>query len=110
MVSARLAAEQMFYALERKDFDLSAYTDLINASITPQLLSARLFARAVYSLPEMCSDQLSKSPFMQQMVFDVLRGDRTFKEMTAGLVLGMPRIVAQTLFKHHQPGLRMADG
>jgi len=110
VVSARLAAEQLYFALERKEIDLSGYTQLINASITPQLLSARLFAKVVYSLPEMCSDLLSKSPFMQHMVFDVIRGDRTFKEMTAALLLGMPRIVAETLFKPGQAQIQMADG
>ncbi len=102
VVSARLAAEQMYYALQSREFDLSGYTNLVNASITPQLLSARLFARAVYALPELCSDLLSKSPFMQQMVFDVIRGDRSFKEMTTALLLGMPRIVIETLLKHQQ--------
>jgi flavin-dependent dehydrogenase len=110
VVSARIAAEQMYYALESNKIDLSEYTRLINATITPQFLSARLFAKAVYSLPGMCSDLLSKSPFMQQMVFDVLRGDRSFKEMTTGLILGVPRIVAQALFRHEQPKAQMADG
>jgi geranylgeranyl reductase family protein len=109
VVSARLAAEQMYYALENKQIDLSGYTNLINASITPQLLSARLFAKAVYSLPEMCSVLISKSPFMQRMVFDVIRGDRTFKEMTSALILGMPRIVVESLFKHEQPKMQTAD-
>ncbi len=109
VVSARLAAEQMYYALQSRQIDLSGYTRLINASITPQLLSARLFARVVYSLPEMCSDLLSKSPFMQQMVFDVIRGDRTFREMTTALILGMPRIVAESLFKREQPRQQMAE-
>ena len=110
VVSARLAAEQIFNALESKEFDLSGYTTLINASITPQLLSARLFARVVYSLPEMCSDLLSKSPFMQRMIFDVIRGDRTFREMTAALVFGMPRIVAETFFKRQQLSAQTAGG
>ena len=110
VVSARLAADQMYYALESREFDLTGYTRLINASITPQLLSARLFARAVYSLPEMCSELLSKSPFMQDMVFDVIRGDRTFKQMTAALLFGMPRIVMETLFRHDQPKAQLADG
>ena len=110
VVSARIAAEHMYYALESKEIDLSGYTRLINASITPQLLSARLFAKAVYALPEVCSDLLSKSPFMQQMVFDVIRGDRTFIEMTTALLLGMPRIVVETLFKHEQRKMQMADG
>jgi geranylgeranyl reductase family protein len=109
VVSARLAAEQMFAVLMRKEIDLSGYTDLINASITPQLLSARLFAKAVYALPELCSDLLSKSPFMQQMVFDVIRGDRSFKEMTTALVLGMPRIIIETLFKQEHVVAQAAD-
>jgi geranylgeranyl reductase family protein len=110
VVSARLAAEQMYYALESKEFDLSGYTQLINASITPQLVSARLFAKVVYSLPEVCSDLLSKSPTMQQVVFGVIRGDRTFKELTTELLLGMPRIVVETFFRHEQPKMQTADG
>jgi geranylgeranyl reductase family protein len=109
VVSARLAAEQMYAALESREIDLSGYTALINASITPQLVYARLFSKAVYSIPDVCSDLLSKSPFMQQMIFDVLRGDRTFKEMTTALLVGMPRIVVESLFKHEQPKIQMAD-
>jgi geranylgeranyl reductase family protein len=109
VVSARLAAEQMYAALQSCEFDLSGYTNLINASITPQLLSARLFARVVYALPEMCSDLLSKSPFMQQMVFDVIRGDRSFKEMTNALFLGVPRIVLETLFRHEPVNAHTAE-
>ncbi len=110
LVSARIAAEQMYYALENKEIDLSGYTRLINASITPQLLSARMFAKAVYALPEVCSDLMSKSPYMQQIIFEVIRGDRTFKELTMALLLGMPRIVGETLFKHEQTRLQTADG
>jgi len=109
VVSARLAAEQMYYALESKQIDLSGYTNLINASITPQLLYARLFARVVYALPEVCSDLLSKSPYMQQVVFDVIRGDRSFREMTTALLLGMPRIVVETFFKREQSMVQAAD-
>jgi hypothetical protein len=47
---------------------------------------------------------------MQQMVFGVIRGDRTFIEMTTALLLGMPRIVVESLFKHEQPKMQMADG
>ena len=47
---------------------------------------------------------------MQEIVFGVIRGDRTFKEMTTALLLGMPRIVTETLFKHEQPMTQMADG
>jgi hypothetical protein len=69
-----------------------------------------MFAKAVYALPEVCSDLMSKSPYMQQIIFEVIRGDRTFKELTMALLLGMPRIVAETLFKHERPRLQTADG
>ncbi len=110
VVSARLAAEQMFMALESGDFDLSGYTELINASITPQLLSARYFARAVYAMPGMCSELLSRSPTMQAKVFAVLRGNLTFKEMTSAILLGMPRILVESLFRQDQPAVQMVDG
>jgi flavin-dependent dehydrogenase len=110
IVSAKLAAEQIYYALESNEVDLSEYTRLINASITPQFLSARLFARAVYSLPELCSDLLSKSPLMQKMVFDVLRGDRTFRQLTSGLIIAIPQIVAETLRAPRRSETLMADG
>ena len=109
VVSARLAAEHMYEVLMNREIDLSGYTNVINASITPQLLSARLFAKAVYALPELCSDLLSKSPFMQHMVFDVIRGDRSFKEMTTALFLGTPRIIIETIFKHEQAMAQAAD-
>jgi geranylgeranyl reductase family protein len=109
VVSARIAAEQMYNALNSEEIDLSGYTTLINASITPQLLSARLFSKVVYSLPEICSDLLSKSPLMQQAVFEGLRGNRTITEMTTALLLGMPRIVVEALIKPERPKMQMAD-
>lgn len=100
VVSARLAAEQIFSAMERHEFDLSGYTALINATITPQLSSARLFSKLIYSLPEFSTHLLSRSRFLQQLVFDVIRGNRTFKELTAAVIFGIPRIVAEMFFKH----------
>ncbi len=47
---------------------------------------------------------------MQQVVFGVIRGDRTFKELTTELLLGMPRIVVETFFRHEQPKMQTADG
>ncbi len=106
LVSARLAAEQMYYALVSQKIDLSEYTRLIHSSITPQLRAARLFAWVVYALPKLCSELLSRSPFLQRMILEVLRGERTFKEMTPALLSGIPRIVVET-FRRQNPS--MAD-
>lgn len=105
LMSAHLAAEQMFNALVSQEYDLHGYTKLVNASIIPQLRSAALIARVFYSIPEVCSNLLSKSPSLQNLVMEVLRGDRTFRQTDAALLLGMPRILAETILKRHQPGL-----
>ncbi|HEX9091891.1 MAG TPA: geranylgeranyl reductase family protein [Anaerolineales bacterium] len=97
IMSAHLAAEQMAKAIENQAFDLSGYTRLINASITPQLRVARLFAKVVFALPQFSSDLLSRSPFLQQLVIDVIQGKRTFREIATASVSGVPRIVTETL-------------
>ena len=97
IMSARLAAEQLAKAIENQVFDLSGYTRLINASITPQLKTARLFAKVVFALPQFSSDLLSRSPYLQQMVIDVIRGRRTFSEIAAAVVSGVPRVVTETI-------------
>jgi geranylgeranyl reductase family protein len=107
IISANLAAEQMANAIKNQVFDLSGYTRLINASITPQLRAARLFAKVVYSLPQFSSDLLSRSPYLQQLVIDVIQGRRTFREIAVALVPGLPRIVTETLF--HPQRLPITD-
>lgn len=97
LMSARLAAEMIFTAFVRQEFDLSGYTREVNASFIPQLSSARLFANLVYSLPKMSTELLSRSPYLQRQVFDVLRGNRTFRQMAVSVLLGTPRIVLETL-------------
>ncbi len=100
MMSARLAAAQIFAALERQVFDMSGYTREINSSFAPQLSAARLFANLVYSLPKISSELLSRSPYLQRRLFDVLRGSRTFRGMAASVLLGAPRIVLEWILAH----------
>jgi geranylgeranyl reductase family protein len=97
VLSARLAAPVMTAALENPIQDLSAYSELIHSTVSPQLSYARLFSAIVYHFPHLCSNLLSRSPVMQQSVFSALRGDRTFKQMSKALLLGLPRILIEAI-------------
>ena len=65
---------------------MSEYTRQVHAQIVPQQRYAALFAGIVYRFPQLCSELLSRSPTMQQAVFSTLRGDLTFRQMSARLV------------------------
>jgi geranylgeranyl reductase family protein len=95
--SARLAAETIFETLQAGLADVSAYTTRVHQFIIPQLAQARNFASIVYRLPELGSVLLSRSPLMQNAVFSALRGNCTLQEMNRTLLLGLPRIFAETV-------------
>jgi hypothetical protein len=76
---------------------VSAYTTRVHQFIIPQLAQARNFASIVYRLPELGSVLLSRSPLMQNAVFSALRGNCTLQEMNRTLLLGLPRIFAETV-------------
>lgn len=97
ILSARLAAETVFAALRDDIADLSDYTRQVRRQIAPQFARARQFAALVYALPEVCSVLLGSSPWTQEVVFSALRGNRTYKQMIAGLVWGAPRVLAETV-------------
>jgi geranylgeranyl reductase family protein len=97
VLSARLAADVMAAALGRDDSDLREYTRQVHAQIISQQRYAALFAGIVYRIPRQCSLLLSRSPLMQDLVFSVIRGDRTFRQMSAKMGRSLPRILLEAL-------------
>lgn len=97
LVSARLAAEVMFTALQKGCFELGNYTRLVHQAITTQLVYADIFSELVYLLPGVCSWLISRSRSMQGAVFSALRGNLTLAQMTTQLLVGSPLILAEAL-------------
>ncbi|MBE3143023.1 MAG: geranylgeranyl reductase family protein [Planctomycetes bacterium] len=97
ILSAKIAAEEITGFLKGSLPDLSSYTHRINFEIVQHLQQARKFARLVYLFPQIGSTLLSKSSLMQQMVFDTIRGDRTFRQLNHTLLLRLPHILVQAL-------------
>lgn len=95
--SARIAAEEMINFLKGNLAGLSSYTSRINLEIVSHLGQARLLARTIYQFPWIGSYLLSKSLAMQQIIFNAIRGDRTFRQVNRSLIRQLPLILAQTL-------------
>ena len=97
VLSARLAAPVMLAALEKGSSDLSEYTRQVQRLIVSQQRYAAMFASIVYRLPKQASLLLSHSPRLQELLFSVIRGDRNFRQMSAGLVRYLPRILLESI-------------
>jgi geranylgeranyl reductase family protein len=97
VLSARLAAPVMAAALEHGPCDLSEYSPLVQAHILSQQRYAALFAGIVYRFPHLCSELLGRSAQMQRAVFSTLRGDLTFRQMSALMVRSLPLILLEAV-------------
>ena len=95
--SARIAAEEIIRFLQGNLCDLSSYTNRINLEIVSQLSQARLFARLIYQFPLIGSHLLSKSLLMQQIIFDTIRGDNSFRQVNRAMIRQFPAILVQAL-------------
>lgn len=97
IISAQWAAAAMAEALEGGVVYLKEYTARVNAEIVHQFRYARRLAAIVYRLPRQCSLALARSPLMQEAVFDVMRGDLTFRQLTHTLARRLPRILQEAI-------------
>ena len=97
VLSACLAAPVMAAALAHDPCDLSEYSRLVQTDILAQQRYAALFARIVYRFPHLCSELLGRSAHMQRAVFSTLRGDLTFRQMSALLARSLPLILLEAV-------------
>ena len=97
VLSARLAAPVMAAALAHDPCDLSEYSRLVQTHILAQQRYAAMFARIVYRFPHLCSELLGRSAHMQRAVFSTLRGDLTFRQMSALLARSLPLILLEAV-------------
>jgi len=96
--SSEIAATAICNGLKTGIMDLSPYTRQVNFEIVSQLAQARLLANLVYRFPYQCSLLISKSIQMQKIVFGVIRGDYTFRQLNYLLILKLPSIIKQALW------------
>ncbi len=96
IVSARVAADNIIRAMESGQ-ELVEYSKQIHAAFNKQFRIASQFASIVYSLPRLASSLLSGSSFLQESLFNTLRGDSGYSELRRKIVHHLPRIIGEVL-------------
>ena len=95
--SARIAAEVLLNLNKKGTIDLSAYTTRINQEIISQFRYAKAFAKFVYKYPQTSSKIISKSPLMQNIVFNAISGKLSYQQLNRKLLNQLPAILLQAL-------------
>lgn len=95
IMSAQIAAKVIYKAFEDGSFDLSDYTNEVNKRIVRQFNYASLVGDLVYRLPRLGVSLVNRCEYIQDSVFDTMRGDISFKELFYRLVIGLPKIINQ---------------
>lgn len=95
--SANLAARVITRYFDGLENGLDRYTELINQHIVSDLQHARRLSKPVYFSPEFGTKLFSRSPFLQELVFGVMRGDLTFEKFNKKILFGLPLIFTQAL-------------
>ncbi|MCB2209323.1 geranylgeranyl reductase family protein [bacterium] len=84
MANGRLAAETIIAQIEQGSADLSPYSNQINDTFVTRFQYARKIALAVNLSYGLNVRLLRRSPTLQAAIVDLLRGDRTHKEIWLG--------------------------
>jgi len=96
-ISGRMAAETILGCENHQFADLSHYSEQINAALIPQFKAARHLSMLVYSLPFLNVLLLCASTKLQQIILDLLRGDRSYTRIWETLKTRVPSTIWKTI-------------
>lgn len=99
LLSARLAAEAILEQTPHQEPDLANYSLMINEQITPQLVAARKLSFLINLFYGVNVQFLRRSPTLQQIIIDLLRGERSRLQIWTELKSDFPRILFNILRK-----------
>lgn len=97
LTSGRMAAEAMQAHSAGLVPDLSGYTRQVNDTIVSQFTYAKKIAFLVNCLPVINVRIFTASPILQNMVMDLLRGDRSHRQVWDDLKRHFPKIIQEVL-------------
>ncbi len=90
--SGRMAAEAILDHLSGRIPDLAAYSRRLEDLLVRQMAFARKLSLLVNSFPFLNVAFLSRSPTLQEMIMDLLRGDRSHSEIWQDIKGHLPRL------------------
>jgi len=99
ITSGRIAVETIIDNLQGSTGDLSGYSKRINHTLVKQFKYARRFSLLVNALPDLNTAILKVSHTVQNMVIDLLRGEKSYQETWQGLKALFPRSIQKILHR-----------
>jgi len=97
ITSARIAARTILKALSNNLNIINGYTHIIDEKIRSQFTYTNQLAGFVYRFPRLSSTLLCRSSYLQEIIFDTIRGDITYKRLKYLLFKNYYRIFAEGL-------------
>ena len=97
MASGRIAAGTILECVQGSINDLSGYTQQINQTLVKQFKYARRFSFLVNALPYLNTSILKASHTVQNMIINLLRGEKSYQETWQGLNNIFPRLLQKIL-------------
>lgn len=98
LASARMAAEALLASAGTDAPDLSPYSQRIEQEILVQFRTARKMALLVSLFYGLNVQFLKRSPSLQAVIIDLLRGDRSYTDIWADLIRHIPRTLGRILW------------
>ena len=95
--SANIAADILQKNLLSGNSDLQEYSAIINRTINHDLHYARNFANLAYNLPRFMLYVLQKSPVVQDLIFNTIRGKLNFEDLQKLMIRKLPLILIQLI-------------
>ena len=96
ITSARIAARTILEALSNNLNAINGYTHLIDKKIRSQFTYTNQLAGFVYRFPRFSSTLLCRSSYIQEVIFDAIRGDIACKRLNYLLLTNFYRILAES--------------
>ena len=97
--SARYASDAIISRCQGRTNDLSLYTQKINETFIPQFMYARRMSILVNSIPYLNMRVLKSSPTLQNMIVDLLLGQREYRDIWQELKTRFPQLVINIIKK-----------
>jgi len=97
LTSGRIAAEAIQAHSAGHTPDLSGYTHQVNESLVSQFTDAKKIAALVNLFPYINVRMLHASSILQNMVMDLLKGDRSHQQIWTELKRRFPKIIQEVL-------------
>jgi geranylgeranyl reductase family protein len=102
--SGTIAAETILAQWNHATLDFEAYTRRIWEEILPHFQYAQRIANVMYRHPKLATNMLHRSKRMQDVMFGVISGEHTYRDLYRAITWEAPLLLGEVIFKPYRGG------